>query len=304
MIRFVLIAVALCVATPAGSRAGDGIISSAFDISSRQYAIERGIPARLVAHESQTTTVALEEAPTSRWDPTWGSYPTFVADVLYTLGDSNAEYVGQGRVRVSYGPRKVLVDTLQRFSAELENRGLRLQLHMLSRDLSSNGNVRGDANSDHLIGLAADGRVVLATCGKALMCDARNYLAQNPLEVQLRIILAATAAGAQQINMYGAFQSGQGQWIHIGVSPFRNGGPGELLGSARADGTRRIGYGSAQKGSVGALSAQARGYIGSDGTRMEVAFRKLLHNAPPLGYEAIYNAIRDRNLDWIGDVMD
>ena len=132
----------------------------------------------------------------------------------------------------------------------------------------------------------------------------RTELALTPLEVQLRIMLAATAAGAQQLNMYGEFTDARGQWVHIGVSPFRNGGSGEMLGSTRVDGTRRIGYGSAQRGAVGALSLDAQRYVGLDGTRMKEAFQKLLHNAPPRGQAAIYAAIRERNIDWIEDVMD
>ena len=304
MIRFVLLAALVLATSPASARAGDKIISSAFEIASKEYALQHDVPVSLLPKTTGTTVVRLEETPTSRWNSEWGSYPAFVSDVLSMLGDENVEYLGQGQVRVSYGPRKVLIDTLQRLHIELERRGLRLTLQVLSRDESINRRSHGDTNSDHMIGLAADGRITVAPCLKGGTCPEQKKLAANPLEVQLRIIAAAATAGVQQINMYGNFRRSTGQWTHIGVSPFRNGAVGELLGSARADSTRRIGYGSAQKGDVGTLSLKAKQYVGFDGTLMSVAFEKLLHNAPPVGYEGIYNAIRDRNFEWIEDVMD
>lgn len=290
--------------TSAHAEGGDKILSSAFEIASREYGVARGIPARFFPVSPRVTTIVLEESPSLRWNASWGSYPKFVAEVLGSLGDTNAAYEGRGQVRVSYGPRKVLVDTLQRFSAELRKRGLRFEPQMLSRDLSRNGHGHGDVNSDHMIGLAADGRVVVPACAGGIRCSERAELTSNELEVQTRIMAAAAAAGAQQLNMYGGFRDGPGQWIHIGTSPFRNGSMGETLDGVRADGTRRIGYGSAQRGAVGALTSEARWYVGQDGMPMAAVFEKLLHNAPPPGNEAVYNAIRDRNLDWIEDVMD
>lgn len=305
MIRLILLACVLMLAGPWAVHAQDKkILSGAFEIATREYATARGIPEKFVPATARTTVVQLEESPSSRWDSSWGSYPQFVSDTLYMLGDTEAEYLGAGRMQVTYGPRKVLIDTLQRFSRELEKRGLELRLHMLSRDLSANGNVHGDTNSDHMIGLAADGAVVLRPCPPAGSCSEREKLSDNPLEVQLRIIIAATAAGAQQINMYGRFNTLRGQLIHIGVSPFRNGGPGEMLGNVPADGTRRIGYASAQKGAVGKLSPDAERYVGSDGTEMRVAFQHLLQNPPPPGYRTLYEAIRARNLDWLEDLID
>ena len=126
MNRFVFAAFAL-ICTAASARAGDSSITSAFDIASVQYVTERGISASLLSNEAAVTTVAFEESPSLRWNRAWGSFPSYVADVLYTLGDQNADYIGNGRISVSFGPRKVLIDSLQRFSNELEKRGLRLQ---------------------------------------------------------------------------------------------------------------------------------------------------------------------------------
>lgn len=305
MIRSLVLACALVMSSGGDIRAQDKkIVSAAFEIAGIEYATARGIPARFVSDGRRTTIVRLEESPSSRWDPSWGPYPQFVSDALYMLGDSEAEYLGEGRMRVSYGPRKVLVDTLQRFQTELSKRGLELRLHMLSRDLNANGNVHGDTNSDHMIGLAADGAVIVKVCTASASCADRERLSHTPFEVQLRIITAATAAGAQQINMYGRFNTARGQLIHIGVSPFRNGGPGEMLGPVPADGTRRIGYASAQKNAIGSLSPAAKSYRGFDGTEMDDAFQRLLHNPPPPGYQMLYEAIRARNLDWLEDLID
>lgn len=266
----------------------------AFGISTPSQLLLNGIPLRLIgAQQSLTVEVAFAEIPSTRWNAAWGSYPQFVANTLRALGDQNARYEGNGKFRVSRGPRNILIDTIARFKTELGRRGLRLEVLTLERDITKNHSVGGDVNSDHLIGLAADG-VVTARCFVIdLDCEG---IGRNALEMQLRIVEAAIASGAQQLDLYGALRGVSGQSIHIGVSPFRNGSVGEMLNASKADGMRRIGYGGAQKGDPGSLSPAAAKYVGRDGTSMKSAFERLLHNAPPRGYESLYQAIRDRDL--------
>lgn len=289
---------ALAALIAAGLTRAEGV-TSGFNIATAEYLTLDGIAADLVrTKQGRAITVSLEEHPTMRWNSSWGSYPKFVADTLRILGDANALYKGHGALQVTGGERVLLADTVKRFRAQLEQRGLRLRLVTLDRDIGSNHRVHGDINSDHLIGLAADGVVSVAPCAKPADCRERDRLARTPLEQQLRIIEAATAAGAQQLNLYGVLhEEGDGQSIHIGVSPFRNGGKGEMLGKVAVDGVRRIGYGSAQKGEPGTLSKAAATYVGFDGTTMRDAFQKLLHNPPPSGYATIFEAIREHDLE-------
>ena len=83
----------------------------------------------------------------------------------------------------------------------------------------------------------------------------------------------------------------------MGMSPFRNGALGELLGEVHAEGTRRVGYETAQKGILGALTPEAADYIGIEGRRMKDIFMQVLHNDPPAYYRDLYDAVRTGDMD-------
>lgn len=265
---------------------------TAFSIATAPYLAVNGVPRRFIEPRREAVKIRYEEYPSARWNALWGSFPKFVADTLRVLGDENARYEEHGALQISRGPRVILIDTVANFAAELEKRGLQFRLITLDRDITENHLVGGDVNSDHLIGFAADGAITVVCEEKTPPCAALASVSEQ----QLRIIEAASAAGVQQLNLYGALHGVPGQSVHVGASPFRNGSAGEMLGQIPANDTRRIGYGGPQKGELGRLSSSSERYVGFDGVRMKDAFDRLLRNPPPRGLEQIYEAIRDRDL--------
>lgn len=300
-----IVACLLLAAVFAGREALAGEAAGGFDIASADYLTDHGIsPELLRTKDGKVVTIALQEYPAMRWTRSLGPYSKFVVETLRALGDTNAVYKGSGSLQVSGGERKILVDVVATFREQLKLRGLQLRIITLDRNVAENRDARGDVNSDHLIGFAADADVTALPCSTSAGRSECEKLTRTPLEEQLRIIEAALVSGAQQLNLYGVQRSeGPGQAIHIGVSPFRNGARGEMLGNVPVEGLRRIGYGSAQKGKPGTLSPAAARYVGFDGTKMQDVFNALLHAPPPHGYEGIYNAVREHDLEKLKAVM-
>ncbi|OGG53553.1 hypothetical protein A2851_03890 [Candidatus Kaiserbacteria bacterium RIFCSPHIGHO2_01_FULL_53_29] len=276
---------------PLTGTGGDQSARREFQVATQDALRAAGVPARFIGKNTgMPITVTFEEMPKNRWDSSQGSFPQYIAETLAAVGDPNAKYLGNGRIQITNGPRQILLDTLVTFNTQLQKEGLVLNYITLARDDVQNKNVAGDQNSDHKIGFAADGNVTVRPCSSGDTACAANarVLNNNQSERHLRILRAAHAAGVQQLNMYGKLPLVAGESLHIGMSPFRNGAPGETLSSGvNTEGVRRMGYGDAQRGQIAKLSPSAARYPG-----MQEAFDRMLHNPPPLQYTLVYDAIR------------
>ena len=276
---------------------------SPFSVATAKELRAAGIPEKFIERRrGQPITVTFEKHPLRRWSLSQGSYPDFVARVLEALGDTNAVYVGDGEIQISSGPRRVLIAALVHFRDELAKQGLALRIVKLARDDEQNARVRGDANSDHLIGFAADVVVTVAACSSNdIVCSVRAaILEKSPLEQRLRILMAVHAVGIQQLNIYppdAKERKGLGVSLHLGMSPFRNGAQGEKVGNVDATGVRRVGYSGPQKGKLGALTKLAAKYVSPDGIAMKDVFERVLRNDPPEQYRSIFDAVRSGDID-------
>ena len=89
-------------------RAGDSVVpgSRPFVVATRVELLAARVPLRLI-HSTigELATVTLEEKPRWRWNSSQGSYPQFVAKMLRAGGDSNARYLGKGKIEITGGPR-------------------------------------------------------------------------------------------------------------------------------------------------------------------------------------------------------